>query len=299
MPVDLVHIIDHSNSVYLPHLKKITSAKKIITCHDLIAIRTARGEFDQAPTTSSTGKYLQRRISQCLQHAEYFPCDSTQTQKDLNRLFPFTRLRSPVIHLSTESTSERSTYQSALDANLPFAPNTTPYLLHVGTGAWYKNRKGVIHAFRHICEQNFYSNIKLVLVGPMPQTDELGLELASWLDHNQDSYHILQNLPEESLQILYDNAKALIFPSHIEGFGWPPLEAALRKCPVVTSKTGAIHDLLGNYASYINPTDQASINQAVVDILYSEKQMSPSILLPNHHQCRKEYFDVYAQMLGV
>lgn len=105
MPVDLVHIIDHSNSVYLPHLKKITSAKKIITCHDLIAIRTARGEFDQAPTTSSTGKYLQRRISQCLQHAEYFPCDSTQTQEDLNRLFPFTRLRSPVIHLSTESTS--------------------------------------------------------------------------------------------------------------------------------------------------------------------------------------------------
>ena len=30
-PVDLVHVIDHSNSVYLPQLKKISHAKKIIT----------------------------------------------------------------------------------------------------------------------------------------------------------------------------------------------------------------------------------------------------------------------------
>ena len=51
-PVDLVHIIDHSNSVYLPQLNKFSQAKKIITCHDLIAIRTARGEFNQAPQTS-------------------------------------------------------------------------------------------------------------------------------------------------------------------------------------------------------------------------------------------------------
>jgi hypothetical protein len=55
-PVDLVHIIDHSNSVYLPQLKKISQAKIIITCHDLIAIRTARGEFNHAPQTSEIGQ---------------------------------------------------------------------------------------------------------------------------------------------------------------------------------------------------------------------------------------------------
>ena len=40
--VHLVHIIDHSNAIYLPRLSRL---KKIITCHDLIAIRTANGDF--------------------------------------------------------------------------------------------------------------------------------------------------------------------------------------------------------------------------------------------------------------
>ena len=47
------------------------------------------------------------------------------------------------------------------------------------------------------------------------------------------------------------NAEFLIFPSFIEGFGWPPLEAVSNGCPVITTKTGAIHDLLGKHANYV------------------------------------------------
>ena len=39
-PIDLIHVIDHSNSVYLPQLKRFSQTKKIITCHDLIAFYT-------------------------------------------------------------------------------------------------------------------------------------------------------------------------------------------------------------------------------------------------------------------
>ncbi len=87
-PLHLIHIIDHSNAIYLPKLSRITQAKKIITCHDLIAIRTAKGEFAQAPKTSKSGKRLQNWISDSLHHADYYACDSRQTQEDLNRVDP-------------------------------------------------------------------------------------------------------------------------------------------------------------------------------------------------------------------
>ena len=100
--VSLVHIIDHSNAIYLPKLNRIDSGKKIITCHDLIAIRTAKGDFAQAPATSKSGKSLQNWISASLHHADFYACDSKQTLEDLNCLIPLSKGKSSILHLGTE-----------------------------------------------------------------------------------------------------------------------------------------------------------------------------------------------------
>ena len=68
-PLHLIHITDHSNAIYSHKISRITQAKKIITCHDLIAIRTANGDFAQAPKTSKTGVHLQNWISKSIRLA--------------------------------------------------------------------------------------------------------------------------------------------------------------------------------------------------------------------------------------
>ena len=98
----IVHIIDHSNAVYLKTIKKISSANCLITCHDLIAVRTALGEFSVAPQTSISEKRLQNWIKRSLPISDYFACDSKQTKSDLNRLVPSFQTKSKVIHLGTE-----------------------------------------------------------------------------------------------------------------------------------------------------------------------------------------------------
>jgi glycosyltransferase involved in cell wall biosynthesis len=295
--VDLVHIIDHSNAVYLPQLNRFSKAKKMITCHDLIAIRTAQGEFPQAPKTSRSGKRLQKWIHNTLEHADYYACDSQQTKEDLARLVPGSELNSAVIHLGTETNFPTLEKQRSSIDKLPFNPSKTNYLLHVGSAAWYKNRKAVCKAFQHACENLPNLDLKLTLVGPKPQDGELDAGLSDWFQANPNALICLNDICENSLGELYRQASCLVFPSHIEGFGWPPMEAAVYGCPVITTCTGAISDLLGKYPHYVDADVQASIDQAVLQALQSPDQKSVSISLPKHDDCRERYYDLYDQVI--
>jgi len=296
--LQLIHIIDHSNAIYLPQMERITGAKKIITCHDLIAIRTANGEFAQAPKTSKSGRRLQNWIADSLHHADYYACDSRQTQEDLNELIPLSKEKSSVLHLGTEPDLTTASEKKALSKILPFDPQDTNFLLHVGSAAWYKNRKAVFRSFIHAHTCLPDQNLKLVLVGPDPQKEELDDQLKNWITSNPSAIHSLQNLPENTLDTLYKSAKALVFPSFIEGFGWPPLEAAVRGCPVITTRTGAIADLLGNHANYVETENQSSIDQGVLQTLQVVSSNQSTISLPTYEDCKRQYFDLYEQLMA-
>jgi glycosyltransferase involved in cell wall biosynthesis len=297
-PLHLIHIIDHSNAIYLPKVSRITQAKKIITCHDLIAIRTANGDFAQASKTSKSGVHLQNWISKSLRLADYYACDSRQTLKDLNRLIPFSKGKSSVLHLGTESDLYMISHKKNLSKILPFDPHTTNFLLHVGSAAWYKNRKAVFRSFIHAYGSLPDHHLKLVLVGPEPQKEEMDKQLSNWIKTHPNAVFSLQNLPDNILAELYKNAKALVFPSFIEGFGWPPLEAGIRGCPVITTRTGAIADLLGNYAKYVEPENQESIDQGVLQELQVPRSSQRAIKVPSNDYCRKQYFDLYEQVIA-
>jgi glycosyltransferase involved in cell wall biosynthesis len=296
--VSLIHIIDHSNAVYLPLLKRTTGAKKIITCHDLIAIRTANGEFAQAPKTSKSGRGLQNWISDSLHHADYYACDSRQTQEELNRLIPLSKEKSSVLHLGTEPNLTSASEKKTRSKILPFDPLTANFLLHVGSAAWYKNRKAVFRSFIHAHTCLPDQNLKLVLVGPDPQKEELDDQLKNWITSNPNAIHSLQNLPENILGELYKYAQALVFPSFIEGFGWPPLEATLCGCRVITSPQGAIKDILKSRAHYIDPLDQDFINRVTLNVLQNPKRNFPIPQIPSNTDCKVSYYELYKKLIN-
>ncbi|MEK9772138.1 MAG: glycosyltransferase [Opitutae bacterium] len=295
--IELVHVIDQSYSPYLKIVKQSSPATRLLTCHDLIAIRTARGDFPNAPKTSATGKRLQKWIQYSLPLADFYACDSDETQNDLNHIVPQSSNFSRVIHLGTQRNSAKSSNPKSLDPNLCFDPSEINYLLHVGSAAWYKNRTAVLKSFFHSKNQPNGKNLKLILVGPPPQRHEINAELSSALKRNSSDVICLVNISRETLIHLYLHAKLLLFPSFIEGFGWPPLEAASRGCSVITTKTGAIYDLLGDNAKYVDPGVQDSINKAVTDELQQRSDKDVQVSLPNKQQCRENYYKLYRQLL--
>jgi glycosyltransferase involved in cell wall biosynthesis len=66
-------------------------------------------------------------------------------------------------------------------------------------------------------------------------------------------------LSDAELVWLYQNSRALIFPSKYEGFGLPPLEAQMLGCPVVTSHAASLPEVCGDGALYFDPDDPATL----------------------------------------
>jgi len=237
-PSPLIHVCDHSNSMYLKTLEK---NQTVLTCHDLIAIRSASGEFFNQHT-KYLGQLLQRLIKRNIPMADKVVCVSNSTKEDLCRIYPKIDEKTRVVYSSfskkfnviDQNISSISLEKKQIDFSLPF-------LLHVGNNAWYKNRSGVIEIYKRFLEKFKKFDLNLVLVGP-----ELDESQKSYLENHSLSTKVqcLNDVDHLTLEALYNLAEAFLFPSRYEGFGWPPLEAQCCGCPVVASNEGSLREVL-------------------------------------------------------
>jgi glycosyltransferase involved in cell wall biosynthesis len=65
----------------------------------------------------------------------------------------------------------------------------------------------------------------------------------------------LGRLSDDELAALLRNCLCLAFPSFVEGFGLPPLEAMALGCPVVVSDRASLPEICGDAALYASPDD--------------------------------------------
>ena len=70
---------------------------------------------------------------------------------------------------------------------------------------------------------------------------------------------------------LYKHADLFIYPSLYEGFGIPPLEAMHYGCPVITSNTSSLPEVVGNAGLIINPYNVEALVSAIIKVLNNKK----------------------------
>ncbi len=86
------------------------------------------------------------------------------------------------------------------------------------------------------------------------QALELGLEpFVKWMG----------NVPAEKLIHTYHDNDLLLYPSKLEGFGLPILEAFACGIPVITSNTTSLPEVAGDAALLVNPEDPQAIAEAL------------------------------------
>lgn len=231
-----------------PWVPLVRSRPHVVHAHDLLALRSALGDIPENPT-SFTGRMYQRFIRRGFRHARHFISVSRKTRDDLHRFGGVNALTSDVVYNGLNFPYRPMTVlesQEALRA-AGITPSPDGVLLHVGGGQWYKNRSGVIAMYAHYVVHEAHP-LPLWCIGPAPNAD-VQRELRKVGPGGRVEF--LPNLPSSTLQAAYSHARAFLFPSLEEGFGWPLIEAQACGCPVITTDAPPMSEVAGDAAIYI------------------------------------------------
>jgi glycosyltransferase involved in cell wall biosynthesis len=244
---NIYHIIDHGNAYYSFFLNP---AKTIITCHDLLAVRGARGDIQVACPASPLGPWLQYLIMEGLRRSRRLTFVSKATYIDYQKIgiYPESQLHKVIPNCLNASFSPdpKSIPKDMLDyKKVP----KLPYLLMVGSALPRKNRLLGLKLLEHLRD---LSNYQLVFAGDPLTKDESSFISANFLEGR---IHSIVRPSHSLLNMLYCYSHALIFPSLSEGFGWPLIEAQACGCPVIASNTTSIPEVVGAAGLLADPND--------------------------------------------
>jgi glycosyltransferase involved in cell wall biosynthesis len=135
------------------------------------------------------------------------------------------------------------------------------YILWIGRSDPTKNLAALLAAFRTI---ERHMDVRLVIAGEGSEVDRGALGLA---DGSLGRVAVLGPVSDAEKIALLDQAAVLVCPSLYEGFGFAPLEAMARGCPVVAARTGALPEVCGDAALYVNPRQPREIADALFRVL--------------------------------
>jgi glycosyltransferase involved in cell wall biosynthesis len=136
------------------------------------------------------------------------------------------------------------------------------YLLHVGTLQPRKNLIRLIEAVQLVARHS--PLVTLVLAG---RPGWLSAPILAKAREHAGTVRVLEYVPDEDLAGLYSGARAFVFPSLYEGFGFPVLEAMACGVPVICSNASSLPELAGEAALLVDPLDISALASAILRIL--------------------------------
>jgi glycosyltransferase involved in cell wall biosynthesis len=176
------------------------------------------------------------------------------------------------------------------------------FILSVGTVEPRKNLLRLVSALETLHHKDV--NVPIIHVGPLGWKYEATLAKLERSDLSE-RIQLWGTVSEEELANLYNAASLLVYPSLYEGFGLPNLEAMACGCPVVTSNTSAIPEVVGDAALLVDPEDSVAIADGIHDVL-TDQDLAANLREKGLARARQfswertasQTIDVYRQVLA-
>jgi glycosyltransferase involved in cell wall biosynthesis len=273
LSADLVHFC-------MPQQPVGYKGRKVTTFHDLTLIKTYNSDKNWLiyRVKQLIGKQIFKKVARASDHIIAI---SQYTKKDLQKFTPVPDEKISVIYESGETSSNKS-----IPHHLPFSR----YILYVGQQSDYKNIPRLAAAHQKLLAS--YPDLGLVLVGNLNAAarknkvlfDAKGYKNIVFTDFVEDT----------QLNWLYENTAAYIFPSLMEGFGLPGLEAMAHGAPVISSNATCLPEIYGEAALYFNPEDIDAISLTIGGLIENPDQRL-TLIEKGYQQVKKYSWATMAQ----
>ena len=264
------------NARLLPVMNKAV----VVTAHDL--------SYELFPEFYSVKHRVWHKLmkpKQLMHGANHVIAVSQATKEDVIRLYGVKREKVSVIYsgVSSNKCLEKNIFLSdsgeARDERVLGLPEK--YILYLGTMEPRKNIVSIIEAFTSIAE---HITQNLVIAGEVGWLMS-GIEKAAGNSSVAERIHRIGFVEERAKESLYRQADLFVYPSFYEGFGFPPLEALLVGTPVITSHNSSLPEVVGDWATMINPYDVSELALVMREMISNPPLVNEQV----QRQIRKKF----------
>ncbi|MEZ4979427.1 MAG: glycosyltransferase family 1 protein [Chitinophagales bacterium] len=260
--------IYHGLSNELPLSIKKSNAKSIVDIHDLCFLKfpSDYSKLDQ--------HIFHYKAKHAAMNSDKIIATSQATKKDILQFFNVHESKVEVVYQSCAEAFYKELDQEKLNLIKSKYSLPSDFILSVGTIQGRKNQKLIVQAMSLIEKSK---RLPIVLVGSGGNYLKETQILAKKLDVTVELKTVLNN---EDLPAIYQLAKIFVYPSLLEGFGIPVLEAMASKVPCLSSSNTSMSEILQNEDCLINPKNSKDLADKILHLLNtnSEQQVHKNYL---------------------
>lgn len=236
---DVTFVPSHTLPLFFP-------GAAVVTIHDL-----GYHYFPEAHPRAQR-YYLEWATRHSARRATHIISDSQTTADDLRRLYGVPSDKISVVYPGVEPPPAGVMAAARRKYGLP-----DQYFLFIGTLQPRKNIARIVRAYQRWQQANPDDPTGLVLAGGKGWLfDE------AWVAGVQN-VHLPGYIDEADKGALLAGARALVFPTLYEGFGFPVVEAMHSGVPVIVSNTSSLPELVGDGGLLVDPLDVNAITVAM------------------------------------
>lgn len=169
---------------------------------------------------------------------------SEYSKKDIVEFLKIKKDKVIVIHNS---------FEPKINNNEQKTQNDIPTLFFAGNNFAYKNIGVVVDAVKILKDENIRVNFNIA-GRPTEYTQYIKQKVKEY--NLEEQVKIFGMVSDEKLKELYNTADIYVFPSLLEGFGIPLLEAMSVGIPVISSNKTCLPEIAGDAAILIDPTPE-------------------------------------------
>jgi len=150
---------------------------------------------------------------------------------------------------------------------VPLPPPARPSFVTIGTIEARKNHLLLLHIWERLAARMGPNTPELILVGQRGWEADDVFALLDRSPRLKGHVRELGRCDDATMLATIDQARAVLLPSFIEGFGIPLVEALQRGTPVIASDLPVFHEIAGEIPLYLDPLDGQRWETAICDFL--------------------------------
>lgn len=262
---DLVHFC-------MPQQPILYKGKHVTTFHDLTLLQTYNSDKNWLVfhLKQQVGKFVFKSVAKSSQHI------ITPTKFTKSELVKFAGISPDKITVTYEAAD------AFVDQLEPYNHPFNRYILYVGQQSDYKNIRRLGDAHQKLLSK--YPDLGLILVGK--KNASIISNEKYFTDKKYRNILFTDFIPNSQRDWLYTNTAAYIFPSLMEGFGLPGLEAMGYGAPVISSSATCLPEVYGDAALYFDPLNTDDMASAINQVL-SDDHLRNDLINKGREQIKK------------